>query len=262
MRALLEHLERSSRTLTIYGYTGTDDQLRSLSTWLDSYGIHVRTVETNGSDPGDVAVLHQEGEILGACSVSEFLARSEFESAIAGDTQPPIPELLSDLGENVAVKPNRSVREMIRISREYERRALREGAGSLHAGFQQLSQIATSSRTMEVYTELAREGVDVWVYGYPNADLGDVPFTVVEDTNRDLERHWFLLYDGDGNPARKAALVSEECSPEENDRSPVTTPQDGERSSYDSFFTTDPAVVDELFALAREEYGDVFAGVE
>lgn len=257
MKALLDYLERRSRTLTVYDYTGTDEAVQGLSEWLDSYGVHVRTAETDRAAPEDVALLHREGEVLGACSVDELLARADFEAAIEEGTQPSLPAMLAGLSTDVTVKPNRSVQQMVRISRDFERRALREGAGQLHAGFQHLSQVADSTRTMEMYTALAREGVDVRVYGYPDATLEDVPFTVVEDAAGDLEQYWFLLYDGGGNPHRKAALVSEECPPS-GGRVPTATADTGAAgTSYDSFFTTDPETVDDLFELAREAHGDL-----
>jgi hypothetical protein len=256
MRALLGTLEQRTPTLTVYDYDGTDERLQSLADWLNGYGVVVRTAESGGARSGD-AVFRRDGRVLGTCSVEDLLARSDFETAIDGESDPPLPDPLPSVSGTVTVRPNRSVREMVRISREFERRALRQGAGRLHAGFQHLSVVADSARTLEMYTSLAREGVDVWVYGYPDTALGDVPFTVVKDDDREFERNWFLLYDGEGNPARKAALVSEEC--EGKIRPTAASDAEGTRT-YDSFFTTDPETVDDLFELARAEYGDLFAG--
>lgn len=251
MKALLEYLARHSQTLTIYDFTGTDEQLRELAEWLDGFGVHVQIAETEVPSPSDVAVLHHDIEVRGACSVTSLLSRTDFETG--SETEQLSDEFLSALSGDVTVKSSLTVTEMVRVSRDFERRALREGSGTLHAGFQQLSQIFDSERTRKLYTALANNGVDVYVYGCPNATLEDVPFTVVADEDRELDQYWFLLYDGGGNPHRKAALVSEECVPD--DRHPVpngATPETVSNGSYDSYFTTDPEIVDELFERAGE----------
>lgn len=258
MNELLQYLDRHSRTLTMYDYTGTADQLRELSQWLSGYGIAVETATTTGDHFDDLAVLHNDGSVLGACAGEEFLSRLSFERAIDDGEEPPIPEMVASLSSEVTVQPAQSVEEMVRVSREFERRALREGAGELHAGFQHLSQIANSRRTMEVYTTLANEGVDVSVYGYPDTTLDTVPFTVIEDEHRQLDQHWFLLYDGDDNPHRKTALVSVE-RPDET-RAATSGPDSartGPNGVYESFLTTDPETVDELFTLARDNYPNI-----
>jgi hypothetical protein len=257
VKSLFEYLEGSARTLTVYEYAGTETELEQLTELLDSYGVRMQTVTTEAPGPENVAVLHQNGEILDACSVDALLSHAEFEGLMQTEQQAR-PTLLSKLSPAVAVKPTQTVTEMVRISREYERRALREGGGTLHAGFQQLSQIAISDRTMEMYTALASEGVDVNVCGYPNTALGDVPFTVIEDTNGELDAYWYLLYDGNGNPDRKAALVSEErptggSEPESTDKEPVVQSE----RQYDCYFTTDRETVDTLFDLASSAHGEL-----
>ena len=255
MRALLDYLSQYVQTLTVYGFAGSEERLAELAGWLDGYGVHLQTVETDGSGPGNVAVLHRDSEVLGACTVEALLTRADI-GAETGDDREPALDILSQFPAEVVVKRGLSVTEMVRVSRDYERRALREGAGTLHAGFQQLSQIAASEQTMETYAALVDAGVEVYVYGYPDTTFEDPPFTVVEDRQRELERYWFLLYDGGGNPHRTAALVSEECATDESSRDATGTPE-GPGGSYDSYFTTAPGVVTDLFDLADEEHGDL-----
>lgn len=254
MRALLGYLGQQAQTVTVYDYSGTPEQLAALEELLHGYGAHLETANTDGTGPANIAVLHQEGSVLGACAVDSVLAQADFERGFESESQPGA-ELLTELSGEVRVKPALTITEMVRLSRDFERRALREGSGELHAGFQQLSQIAHSDRTVEMYTALSEEGVDVSVYGAPDVPLEDVPFTVVEDEDGELEHHWFLLYDGDGNPDRKAALVSEECHAEDGSVVPsVADAADRPAGDYDSYFTTDPATVDELFELAGDEH--------
>lgn len=263
MKELLTYLDQHSRTLTIYDYTGTEAQLRELSQWLSGYGIDVKTAAASGAPLDNVAVLHSKGTVLGACAGEELLSRLSFEGAIEGGEEPPVPEIVSSVSPDVTVQPAQSVDEMVRVSRQFERRALREGAGELHAGFQTLSRIATSDRTMEIYEKLANEGVDVRVYGYPDTTLDGVSFTVIEDENRELEQYWFLLYDGNGNAHRKAALVSEECPEVSRTESSAPDAKNREPTGvYDSFSTTDPETVDELFTLARDAHSDLLFTAE
>lgn len=263
MKELLAYLDRHSRTLTIYDYAGTTEQLAELSQWLSGYGIDVRTVATDGAPLDNVAVLHREGTVIGAGAAEEFLSRVSFEGAITDGEEPPVPEMVASMSPDVTVQPAQRVEEMVRVSREFERRALREGTGELHAGFQSLSQLANSERTMEIYRTLATKGVDVRVYGYPDTILDAEPFTVVEDTHRELDQHWFLLYNGDDNPQRKAALVSEERSERAHRESAGPGgDRDEPTGVYKSFFSTDPETVDELFTLARENYADLLVSSE
>ncbi|MFW6458666.1 MAG: hypothetical protein ACOCY6_04540 [Halodesulfurarchaeum sp.] len=249
MNELLEYLDTHSRTLTIYDYTGSSDHLQELAQWLGSYGIDVVTAATADGSLDHVAVLDEGETVLGAAAGEELLSRLSFESAIEDGEEPPVPELVESLSADVTVQPSRSVEEMLRVSRDFERRALRAGSGELHAGFQKLSKIADSKRTMDIYRAPAEEGVDVRVYGYPDADLEAVPFTVVEDAQRELEKHWFLLYDGGANPQRKAALVSAERPEEQAAASDPGGEATNPSGVYDSFFTTDPETVEDLFAL-------------
>lgn len=251
MKPLLAYLAQYSQTVTIYDFMGTDEQLRELVEWLNGYGTHVQIAQTELASPNGVAVLHRDGEIRGACSVESLLSRVDFETET--DTEQLPDDFLSALSADVTVKSTLTVTEMVRISRDFERRALREGSGTLHAGFQQLSQIAHSKRTLKMYTALADKGVDVTVYGSPDTTLDDVPFTVVPDEKRELNQYWFLLYDGNGNPHRKAALVSKEClTDEQHVGSNIDQSDTASNGSYDGYFTTEPEIVDELFERARE----------
>jgi hypothetical protein len=251
MKTLLSYLGAQVHTLTVYDFSGTDEQLETLTGVLQGYGVTVETAETGGEGPAGVAVLHRDGTVIGGIHVETLLEWMDIDRAFDGNA-PEAPPLLSELSADVAVKPALTIQEMIRISREFERRALRAETGELHAGFQHLSQIKHSDRTVEMYTALAENGVDVYVYGVPDERFDDVPFTVVEDEHAELQRHWFLLYDGGD---RRAALVSEEC-PTEDGRlvksgAETTGQPDG---TYESYCTTDPATVSELFQRAKREY--------
>ena len=242
MKALLDRLRAESVTLTVYNHDGTEERLETIGAELAGSGVAVRTDTTGRGEPANLGVFHHGDEVYGAVSVDDrWPTEVDFESLLAGGEVEDLPGLPILPSERITVSPETTRQRMVGISRHFERLALREAGGQLLAGFQDLSVIENSERTRSVYERLAGAGVDVRVYGYPDADVGSPPFEVVEDTGEQFRDHWFLLYDGNGNDERKAALVSEEHEP----------------ALYDSFWTVDPDIVDDLFALAREEYADL-----
>jgi hypothetical protein len=243
MNALLEKLREASVTLTVYNYDGDAEELEAIAASLSGVGVAVTTDTTGRGTPTNLGVFHRDEEVLGALSIDDQWSEdTDFETLLSeGDDHeraglPVLP------GDGVTVSPETSRQKMIGISRSFERRALREGGGRLVSGFQTLATLRKSDRTHSVYTRLANAGVDVTVCGTPDEQLEEPPFDVFEDTEEQYREYWFLLYDGNGNDSRKAALVSEEQQP----------------SMYDSFWTDDPATVDDLFALARSEYSALF----
>ncbi len=239
MRALLEKLRAESVTLTVYNYDGTDEDLEAIAATLSGSGVAVTTDTTGQGNPANLGVFHRGDEVFEAVSVDDgWASKTDFEALLADggpDRRATLPVLP---GDGVAVSPETSRQRMVRMSRTFERRALREGGGRLVSGFQTLSTLSDSERTRSVYTRLAEAGVDVTVCGTPDAAVGEMPFDVFEDTDGRFEEYWFLLYDGNGTNERKATLVSEEQEP----------------AMYDSFWTDDPDTVDELLALAQAEY--------
>lgn len=242
MKALLDRLREGSMTLTVYNHDGPETRLETIGAELASSGVAVRTDTTGRNEPANFGVFHHGDDVYGAVSVDDrWPAEVDFEELLAEDGIEELPSLPILPTEQVTVSPETSRKRMVGISRNFERLALREGDGQLLAGFQELSVIAESGRTRSVYERLAEAGVGVTVCGYPDVDIESPQFEVVEDEDGQFQNHWFLLYDGNGNDERKAALVSEEHEP----------------SLYDSFWTVDPDLVDELFELVREQYPDL-----
>lgn len=243
MKALIERLRDRSVTLTIYNYEGSEGRLDRIGASLAAKGVAVRTDETGEGTPAGFGVFHRDDDVFGAVSVDEqWPEDGDFETLFAEGAAADGPELPILPTDETAVSPETSRERMVGISRNIERTALREGAGRLISGFQDLSVLVGSERTRSVYGRLKDAGVDATVVGYPDADLEDLGFHVFEDGNGTFRDYWFMLYDGNGNDGRKAALVSEQADP----------------SLYDSFWTEDPDVVDDLFSMAREEYTELF----
>lgn len=241
MRALLEYLRQQSITLTVYNYEGSDERLETLAGAFSGSGVAVTTDTTGRGRPTNLGVLHRGDEVFGARSVDEWEADDDFTAAFAGGSDTDRAEIPSLPTDGMSVSPETSRQRMVGISRTFERRALRERSGRLVSGFQNVSAITDSEETVSVYNRLANSGVTVTVCGYPDASLDSPPFEIFEDTDEKFREYWFLLYDGNGNDSRKAALVSREHEP----------------GLYDSFWTDNPETVDELFALGTAEYPEL-----
>jgi DICT domain-containing protein len=135
-------------------------------------------------------------------------------------------------------------RGMYAATREIEDRAWRVRRGRLHAGFQHVRALA-ARRT--VYTRLGR-ALDVHAYAAPTPapgaiapavrppDLGDV--AVHLESAPEIERSWFVVYDGGGRAVNKCALLAEERA----DR------------QFSGFLTYAPDLVDEIEASLTETY--------
>ncbi|MFT4882000.1 MAG: hypothetical protein ACI9HI_002020 [Salinirussus sp.] len=237
MKTLLERLRDRARTLTVYDYDGSQERLETLAGHLAGYGVAVRTAATDRGKPASVPVFHHGDEVFGTVALDALLPADSIERAFSGE-DPFDPAVLPfDVDTDVTVSPETSHGQMVDISRQLEQRALDHGEGWLRVGFQELSTVAESPRTKSVYRRLAETGLDVAVVGYPDVSLSDRPFGVIPDDKGAFQGYWFLLYDG-GQPEAKAALVAKHHDP----------------SLYEAFWTVDPETVDELVAIARENY--------
>jgi DICT domain-containing protein len=240
MEALLSYLQRSSKTLTVYNYTRDEETLDLLRSALTGYGVVLRTDETELGTPTNVCLLHSDDELRGTVALDDLVSAFEVESAFT-DGDGGRPDIVEQLASDVSVFPGADRRELLIISREFEHSVWIQGTGTLYAGFQDLSQLATSADTLRIYERLGDSDVDVTVIGYPDVTLDDPSFTVCADERRALDEYWFLLYDsGDDRP--KLALVAEAQRPD----------------LFHSFWTTNPECVSDLFDLAVTEHPQYF----
>jgi DICT domain-containing protein len=132
---------------------------------------------------------------------------------------------------------------LIHLSRHVEAMAAETGGGSIHTCFQQLSRVTDERGTQRVYERLSAGPVDVHVYGVDDrADPVPLPVGVHADDGRgELGNSWFVVHDGAGRDARKAALVAVQTGP----------------GAYDGFWTFDPDRVDDVLAYLADTYDDL-----
>ena len=127
-------------------------------------------------------------------------------------------------------------RQLLATSRELEDRAWRTGRGRLHVGFQRIEALEPQR---EVYRDMAGLDIDIHIYVPGAADavamFEDPSVTVHTDSDRDLERYWFVLFDDGSEGCQNCALIAREEA-------------DGR---YRGVWTYDPALVDRAFAAVE-----------
>lgn len=239
LASLLESVSEQRLTLTLCN--AEDENVRAdLAEAFERLNTDVVTASLDAPAPADFAVLHRDGDFLAAEPI-----RTVHEAVtLSGDEE--------DLFETVRLssvfaEANRvtfgidSARrvELGRISRLFELAAWRTGTGSLHAGFQRFSRLEREPETAEIYRALVDAGVDVHIYGRGDVtvDLGDV--TVHEETAEEIGNHWFVVYDGGGDPDEMGAVLARE----EHD------------GTFRGFWTYQPELAAGLLEYLRERYG-------
>jgi hypothetical protein len=237
---LIRGVENHEKTLTVFNADAeATDAVRER---FHDRNLTVRADRTASSRPGAFVVLSEEEResdeesFVTAAALSDVLDGPDTtEPGFDDDAYRPI---LDHLDETMFTSYD--TRQMVAASREIEDRAWRLGKGSLHAGFQYLSILADQ---MHVYERLAeKDGLDVHAYAYPDQDsvpAHDTTLTIHVERTTEIERSWFVAYDGGGVDVNKCALLAEEREP---------------RTFY-GFWTYDPDTVDWIVDHLEESYG-------
>lgn len=200
LRRLIAEVRGREKTLTVYAPRDAD-VVAAVREYFASQHVAVEHERADG-DPR--AVLSDDGEELaavGADALRELTSRDLHE---VGEAAPYSP-LLAHLDGTTFTSYDR--RQMTMASREIEDRAWRTNGGQLHSGFQALSNVRKERNT---YDQLAACDLDVHVYGAPDADLGEAPFTVHGIDSEEVAATWFVVFDGGGNREQSSALLAEE----------------------------------------------------
>ncbi|SFG43185.1 Diguanylate Cyclase and Two-component system sensory domain-containing protein [Halopelagius inordinatus] len=246
LTAVIDGAESASQTLSIYNYEGPTKAKDRVVSYFDPLSVTVRDGETIEGLPKNFALLREGDEFVAAAGVSElydhitgnrWLDADEFERLDR-------PEILDSLDERTFTSYDRQ--RMTLASREIEHRAWREGRGELHAGFQRLSLFRTQQ---SVYDRLGDTGVDVHVYGEPDAET---PSGLAEHAYSDEEvaQSWFVVYEAGESPTDGRAQSGE--SSEAHPCAMVAREQ--EDGTFTGCWTYDPEVVESTVAYLRDTY--------
>jgi DICT domain-containing protein len=196
---VIEGIRSREKTIQVYAGPG-DPAVGELREYFASQNVSIEHV-VDETEPTRAVVT--EGE-----AVLASVDAATLRTLVGGDTshQPAYLDLLKHLDETTFTSYDRH--QMLQASREIEDRAWRVGEGVLYAGFQRLS---TFRDQVEVYRELGKMGdLSIHVYGLPDRDPPDGPFTVHATEDPDVVEKWFVVFDGGSDPTQRCALLAVE----------------------------------------------------
>jgi DICT domain-containing protein len=233
---LIRGVENHEKTMTVFNADA--DAVDAVRERFHDRNLTVTTERTPSGQPGRFVVLSdttdEDQEFVTAAAVDDVLSHSSPDKP--GFDESSYRPILDHLDETMFTSYD--IKQMVAASREIEDRAWRLGEGQLHAGFQVLSILGDQ---MDVYKRLASGGLDVHAYAYPDDDVPahDTDLTIHVERSEEIERSWFVAYDGGGVDVNKCALLAEERD---------------DRAFY-GFWTYDPDTVDWILDYLESAYG-------
>lgn len=208
LRRTIRYVRSRQKELALFNIASGDPVREKLAAFFRTQNVKIATEETVSGAPANLAVLSTGRTVLEVVDVEilrDLVNRSTADPHRVGVSETAYEDILTHLKETTFT--SQDTEDMLYASREIEDRARRSGTGTIHAGFQQCSNIVEQRA---IYHDLARSGVDVHAYGVADVtppDLADGQVHAVEDELADL---WFVLFDGGGERSQKSALLAEE----------------------------------------------------
>jgi KaiC/GvpD/RAD55 family RecA-like ATPase len=211
LREILDTVRADAPTLTVCNYRGPAAEFAAVERYFDRHGVEVREASMDVLKPSSVALLHRGDDLL----ASETMPALRSAIDIGSETtdifkQRHTSDLLTNLERSVYGASAADKGLLINVSHSIELLANRTGGGRLHAGFQWLSNLVDYPLAARIYERLAASGVDVHVYGLPDNETTVSDVTVHEHDTEEMADSWFVVYDGDADPDRQAALLAQE----------------------------------------------------
>ncbi len=230
---LISGVEDHEKTLTVFNADAA--AVDALRDQFHDRNLSIRAERTPSGKPGEFVVLAEDDEFVTAAGVDTIVnTAAETNPDFDVETYSPI---LDHLDETMFTSYD--IGQMVAASREIEDRAWRIGSGTLHSGFQRLSILAEQ---LDIYERLAEKGnLDVHAYASPDTEVPDhgTDLTIHVERAAEIERSWFVVYDGAGIDINKCALLAEER----------------EARSFYGFWTYDPDTVDWIIDHLESSYG-------
>jgi hypothetical protein len=223
LQRIVRQVEASAPTLTLYNADLGSEARRDIRSYFEVQSVDLRRAATDDGRPRQFFVLHDGDEFVEADGLRDVYAAIRPDSPLIEQTDPgeiDYPDLLRAIDETVFTDYGR--RRMTLASREIEEHAYRNG-GTLHAGFQELSNVQPQRR---LYANLADAGVETHLYGERDWTVPGDGHAIHAHADPEITRSWFVVLDGDD--ADKRALLAEERQSNE----------------FYGFWTYDPDIVD------------------
>jgi hypothetical protein len=233
----VDEVTEGEKTLTVFTAEEDDRLVAEVEQFFGVQNITVRWERVDTDGPEDFVVLHQDGDPVAVSTLSDvrdslFLQEQRRgppggDSLARGET----PDVIRSLGNTTFATDGDDRMLLTQISHYILELAHETGGGRLHVGVGPLSDLAFALDDRAMFGKLARAGVEVHLHGGNAAGTreGEV---VAHDAVGETDDCRFVVFDGDGENARKAAMVAID--------------PDGE--SYRGFWTFEAALVDDVTA--------------
>lgn len=243
---VIDEIGTREPTLTVVNRDEPAPIVRMLKRMIDAPDVTVREAEPPEGEPANVVILEGEAdEQRLAVSTIEDVGNSVlmvnsdlYVTGTRSIDEVDTPDVLAGLQGTTFTVEGKQKMLLIEISRHVEALAHRSSGSTIHSGFQHLSRVDDERGTRRVYERLIETGVDVHLYGVPDAVPGLTGDVHVHGRDDEELRHSWFVVNADCPPGRKAALVAEEVGPNE----------------WTGVWTFDPAAVDRIAAYLAETY--------
>ncbi|PSP33346.1 hypothetical protein BRC64_03890 [Halobacteriales archaeon QH_10_67_22] len=213
---VIDDLAATHRSLLVVNDDGDDGRLAAV---LDYFEVVEPERVTAPGLPASTLVVTDGQQCLSAASVDDvhdylfgYWDAERGTDDIPSDLATRVQGFLTALDGRVCTVEEAGKVPMVRISRHIEQRAHTRGSGSIHAGFQRLSRLDNERHTLDAYRRLAAAGVETHLYGVDDGRPPTVDgMTVHADPDGSVVGdYWFVVDDGDGDPAAGGALLTRE----------------------------------------------------
>jgi len=224
----IEFVKGNEKTLVVFNPPADSTLVSDLREYFTTQNVTVTGRRTASGEPEGVVVLQLDEEVLAAVpaeQLEELLAGGALRNRGVGIDDTDYHEILQHLKETTFTSYDKG--QMISISHEIEDRALRVDGGTLYTGFQYASKLLDQRR---LYERLATTAVDIHTFGVPDATVDIKGITHHAEDSEEIERSWFVVFDGDGDDRYKTALLATEQAP----------------NQFYGFWSDDPGIVDRI----------------
>ena len=226
---VINYVKGNEKTLVVFNPPADSTLVSDLGDYFTTQNVTVTGRRTASGEPEGVVVLRLDDEVLAAVpaeQLEELLAGGALRQRGVGIDDTDYHEILQHLKETTFTSYNK--RQMVAISHEIEDRALRVDGGTLYTGFQYASKLVDQE---QLYEQLATTAVDIHTFAAPDGPTVDIEgVTHHSEDNEEIERSWFVVFDGNGEDRYKTALLATEQAP----------------NQFYGFWSDDPGIVDRI----------------
>jgi len=232
----IEYVNSKEKTLVVFNPAPDSTLVADLKRYFSTQNVAVRGKQTASGAPDGVAVLRLDGEVLASvptAQLTDLLDGGGLRETGVGIDDTDYHEILQHLKETTFTSSNKA--EMVTISHEIEDRALRVNGGQLLVGFQRPEKLTEQA---DRYSRLAGQQIDIHTFAVPGEPVDIDGVTHHTEATEEIERSWFVIFDGDGDDSYKTALLATEQAP----------------NQFYGFWSDDPELVDSIGTYIENAY--------